>query len=1500
MPEKASFCGRCGRRRSIPGEVSQSASTRPGRGFSDPGILAISKQNPITPSPTSGHANQNPITLPPISEYPKQNPITPLPPSVYPNQNPITPLPPSVYPNQDSTILPTASGYTNQKQNNIPNLPLGARQNTPNEDSDHRILHPYNEGIDQTLAANYAPSQYNYSQQEDEEDEENFFVPFAPDLPLQAPDHTPHLQPTPEHAPHLQQAPGHASHLQPTAGHAPHLQQAPGHAPHIQPPGVVIRPQQAQQLTSLKHIQNPLRNATVRRYAQRPGFLTTFLAVIIIGASILGILLFGPKPTAHAATPTAQLLGFASPGGTLILHGEGFTPGDKVGVTVDIQLRAQGSDEPNSMDINGAFFHHTNTTPAVQTITRAVQDDGTLNIPIPVDSQWAVGSTHTVYLYYNNSSKVMRLAFTVSLHEAQPELIGCPNEAIAINLGSMVEGSNTHISKLLTLCTTGAGQVSWSAAGMPKWLQLTSKGQITAPNTGQVALNASANGLRPGSYSATITFSSTQSNARVTSNVILVVLKKGTKSGTPPQGTPPAANPATACISSTLPTLSFNAVAHQSSNLLQTVTISNCGDPGAWSGSTSMNNGNQWLALGSAGGTLNTGNLQDINILASSANLNAGKYTGQITFHMGSSSTVVIVIFIVSSPQTAPPCISSYQKTLTFTGFAGQDDPPEQQIKLVGCGASGHWSAVLNTDDETDWIDNITGRSIRSGETQIIKIGVSGAQLSGGTYRGKITIIMGSCIVRIYIIFKVQTSCIHVVTQQLSFQGTEEDEDTEQNHAVIHNCGAEGRWYASTVTDDGRDWLSVSPSSHHIDSDAYQSITVNASDAHLKHGIHTGIVYFAIGSSIDSLVVTFNITNGTGTPGIGDCLNVSHNHLDFTVEQGQGDPDPQTVYLENCGRDGSWNVAKSDSWLHVNPDSGSIHYGEIQPVQISPSSAHFSRGDHQGQIIFTSGKASQTVTITLTIQQSARACIDASPISLIFTGYSANVEKQNPGSQTIHISNCGDDGHLSASDHAARDDGSPWLSLSGGNRELGAGQGADFSVSVNSASLSVGTYTATLPFTIVTRTGATDRETVNVTLNVLAPTQTEPTGTKTKCHISPSSLTFNSTQNQGTPQEQTVTISNCSPGASWTETDDSGGVLQLNDAGTLDSNGNQTISLGPDVHPTPVGKFSYHVNFAISTGETLGVGVNWKSQAPSNPTCIQASVSSKSFKLEEGQKTDMGVDFTNCGGENGTITVDGSGSGWLTIRSASGGAIDGSSSYSPGTGTSIDANIDSSNMPVNTYQESITGTINTSAGSKAVTVNVEMLVQTPQQPPVDPTPIPSVEPSVTPSVTVSPSPTDTSTAIPSVTPSPTDTSTATPSVTPSPTDTPTAAPSVTPSPTNTSTAAPGVTPSPTDTSTAAPSVTPSPTDTSTAAPSVTPTDTPTAVPTNTPTATDTPTPVPPTPTPIPPTPVPPTPTLVPPAPTPIPPTPTPVPTDTPTPLPAPTDTSGGGGTPSGQ
>jgi hypothetical protein len=1452
-----------------------------------------------------------------------------------------------VFSNQDSTTPSAASEYPNQQQTSAPDIPSNAQQSSTHDDEDleHEILNTYSDedlehgiltiydngseqtlaaNIDQTLAVNYTSSQYNSLPKQEDEDKEKFFVPFAPGL-----------TPQPGGAP-LPQTPFNANPI--PMGNQPYITPHPTPPPHIPVPGAVIRPQQARllshQSTPMKHIKDSLHHPALRRYTQRPGCLPAVLAVIIIGASIISIILFLKPPAHPTGTPTAQLLGFASPGSTLILQGSNFTPGDTVTATIDTPLTAstQNGNVLNNMDTNAAFFHR-NSANSAASITRIIQGDRTLNIPIPVDSLWPVGSTHIVYLYYDNSNKVIKLPFTVRLHVAQPQLVGCINEATTINLGAIVEGSSQRLAKALMLCTTGAGQVSWNATGTPSWLQLTQQGQITAPNSAQIALSASAKGLRPGSYSAPITFSSAQSNAKVILNVILVVLKNGTRPAPPPKGSTPLPPPTIVCISSTLQTLTFNAIAHQSSDLFQAVTISNCGDTGSWAGSASTNNGKQWLTLGSTGGTLVSGGWQDIDVVASSANLDAGKYTGLITFHLGSYSVAVTIIFIVSSPKTNTICINTRQLTLYFTATAGQSDPPSQRIKLTNCGAGGHWSAILSTDDGTDWIDYIAGRTIKSGETQLLDIGVSAEELSGGRYSGKITIIMGSCIVRIHVILIVQASCIQVVTPQLSFKGFAYGDDVEQNSAVIHNCGADGRWYATAVTDDGIDWLSVSPSSYHIDANAYQSITIYASDTHLKKGMHTGKIYFAIGSSIDILRVIFSIKDTGTPPGKGeDCLQVSPYQLSFIVEQGQGDPDPQTVYLENCGKDGSWDTAitHSDSWIHVNPDSGWLDNGDIQAVQVAPSSAHLSPGEHQGQIVFTRGRISQPVTVTLTIKRSEEACIDAGTTSLTFTAYSADANKQAPGSQTIHLTNCGDDGRWSVPLHPATSNGHYWLNLNaGGNQELRAGQGTDVSVAVDSTSLGLGTYTATIPFTITTPARTTATKWINVTLTVLSPPQT---GTIEKnCQISPSALTFNSIQGQGTSQEQSVTLSHCSPGASWTEADDSGGVLQINDSGTLDSNGSQTISLGPDVHPTPIGKFNYHVNFIIGTGETLGVDVKWNSQAPANPTCIQASLTSKSFALKQGEKADMGVEFTNCGGEDGTITVDGPGNGWLTIRSASGSAIDGSANYSPGTGTSIDASIDSSNMPVDTYQGSIKGTINTNAGSKSVTVNVTLQVQAPQPPPVLPTPIPSVTPgdTVTPSITITPSPTRTTTVAPSVTPTPTakptDTPTPTPTAkptltptntaplapvtkptptpTPQPTPTPTAkptdtpTPTPTPQPTPTPTAKPTDTPTPTPTPTAKPTDTPTPTPTPTAKPTLTPTNTaplaPVTKPTPTPTPqpTPTPTPVPPTPTPTPqPTPTP-TPTVPPtPTPTPVPPTPTPestctVPADTGTPVP---------------
>ena len=74
------------------------------------------------------------------------------------------------------------------------------------------------------------------------------------------------------------------------------------------------------------------------------------------------------------------------------------------------------------------------------------------------------------------------------------------------------QGSNQSSSEKVTLCASGSGLLNWTASwdrNQTPWLQLDpSSGQIQAPGQGQVNISAKANGLKPGKYTATVTFSS--------------------------------------------------------------------------------------------------------------------------------------------------------------------------------------------------------------------------------------------------------------------------------------------------------------------------------------------------------------------------------------------------------------------------------------------------------------------------------------------------------------------------------------------------------------------------------------------------------------------------------------------------------------------------------------------------------------------------------------------------------------------------------------------------------------------------------------------------------------------------------------------------------------------------------------------------------------------------------------------------------------------------------
>lgn len=1218
-------------------------------------------------------------------------------------------------------------------------------------------------------------------------------------------------------------------------------------------------------------------------------------AVIIISGSAIAYL----APHTSTGTLTARIIGRPDPGRTIIVHGENFPAQQKVNITIDApQERTAAANTSMSMNIGSAFYRHDQARQAnnvIMTWSKEVQADGIFDIPVIVDPSWQPGSEHQFYVYTQDGQLVKTLPFSIprAFTAAPGNPAGCDTASGVVSVGAQTEDAKQPLSKAITLCANGAGSARAHVTSDQKWLQA---GQQAVALPSQFSINAITSGLAPGVHAGNLTFDN--GSGAVPVKVIVVVIKHQ-----------PAPQAKVDCVSATPQALSFTASSGQQAPLSQNIMVSNCGSSASWTGFASTDTGGQWLDIGQVGGTLAQGSLHYLTVTVSSLHLQAGTYSGRIRLAIGSSNMSVPVTLTVLAPKATVTCLDASTHDLTFTAAAGQSDPDPQTFSLINCGAGGHWSGSIATDDGDSWLHiKPDSYDLGQGSAQSVIVAVRGGQLDAGLYTGRLIFRLGNSTVRVNVTLNVRDSCVFVASGPLFFKSIEGQDETQTQSITIRslNCPTTGAWYATTDTG-SNNWLTITNSQHgEIPPGGSQDITVSVTSGQISHGTYTGTIVFATGNRITTIPVTFIVMQR----GVSNCLSVNTHKLQFTVMKGQGNPAPQTLTLGNCGATGAWSATTADPWLHLSASSGTWQTSnDVQDIQVAPDTTGLDVGkSYSSAITFTQGTSRQTVTVSVIVQQATFACIRLDSSSLSLTEDVRQAE--------IKISNCGDGGTWSIPSTTP----TSWLQISAGKGQLGAAESTKLSFTERTIPTKQGTYSVVVPVTLITSSGETDSAEIAVTLTIATAA-----GSKSNCTVEPTALTFAAKSSLDVPATQSVTFTNCGSNDSWQAGSDKangGAIYGTPSSGLLDGNGAVTIQVAlSSAALTANGSDTLH--FSTGRGVVVNVPVSWKVAAPAHASCIQADPTSlPPVIVTEQQRSSiakMTVNFINCGAEAGSIVV-GSSSNWISVNGLN--AIDGSRSYQPGDGPAVSVFINDVSMQQANYQGTIHATISTNNATAATQVPIIIEVRQHDPAPVVPppestvTPVPDVTPtgSVVTNGTNSPTAIDSPTVVtsPTITDSPTvsvsptvtvgATRTVTPTVTPTvsptvtakpvtPTSIPTLTPttvSVTPTPTCCST-----TPTPTTTAPITPTptvvrVTPTAvpiTPTPTVVP-ITPTPTPvritpTAVPV-TPTSVITPTAVPITPTP---TPVRITPTAVPITPTPVRITPTPVPiTPTPTPV----------------
>lgn len=698
-------------------------------------------------------------------------------------------------------------------------------------------------------------------------------------------------------------------------------------------------------------------HASRRRFGCFATIASIMVIAIVIATFLITSLLHGHGRLSPAVTLGSSVV----PGGNLSVHGSNFTAGGIIDITIDgqpVHLSGAASLSPRSsalnMSLTGAYQPSTGATET----TIAVQNDGTFDALIVLDSTWAVGSKHTLQVVEQSSNLTAQMLIIVPQAST---LVSCSQATTttSLTLGPVTEGQTQPVSAPFTLCAAGTGIVNWNASwntAQASWLQLPASGQIQAPLTKQIQISAVAGSLKAGTYTATVTFKSQDNTNDLTLNVTFDV----------------RAAQATECINTNINTLTFSAIKGQPDPATQSVTITNCGTDHPWTATPSTDNLTNWLTTSVPSGgdnTLKAQASQDVTTSVTSANLQPGSYTGQVTFKIGASTATVNITFTVQ-PARKSDCISATPQTLTFTAIQGQANPPAQKTTIGNCGSTSTWNATQSTANGVSWlnIDTSTG-SLNANATHDIAVSVTSTNLQQGTYTGQILFSLGASNVTVNVTLTIQVPqpkpCLAISSQNLTFTGTVGQSDPPAQTETLTNCGPTGTWTGTPSTKDGTSWLSIKPNGGNLAPEATQAVTVGTTIGKLSSGSYTGSIVFSNGTNSQTVNVAFTISP---PPTPSPAMQLNTNTLIYSA--GCSDPAAQTLTVSNTGGGTlTWKIGTpSQSWLTVTGGSSAT---PNQPVTLTftVSIKGLANGSTTATVDITpSNGPVQTVTVNLTVQ----------------------------------------------------------------------------------------------------------------------------------------------------------------------------------------------------------------------------------------------------------------------------------------------------------------------------------------------------------------------------------------------------------------------------------------------------------------------------------------------------------------------------------------------------
>jgi len=329
------------------------------------------------------------------------------------------------------------------------------------------------------------------------------------------------------------------------------------------------------------------------------------------------------------------------------------------------------------------------------------------------------------------------------------------------------------------------------------------------------------------------------------------------------------------------------------------------------------------------------------------------------------------VTFSIAAPGTT---LDLSPEFLNFSALEGAPNPPGQILWIVNlAGGALQWTAEARTSGGGGWL-TLSSTSGTTPATLTVNSASSG--LAPGVYSGTVVVRDKGGASKSVVITLLVSRVVPILQSSQAgflFQGVEGGLNVPAQTFQVLNLGqGTMNWQVRATTADGKNWLSVTPSSgtSQADSSSPPQVIVGVNPSQLKAGVYVGLLTFEAQGAPNSpqagIVLVNILPSGSDPLGL-----VQPAGLIFIGAAGGSSPAQQQLTLASTGGrqvqfTSAVQIAGGGNWLSVTPSSGSL--SASTPLYVQANTSGLAAGIYTGTITvaLSTGK-SQDVAVALVL-----------------------------------------------------------------------------------------------------------------------------------------------------------------------------------------------------------------------------------------------------------------------------------------------------------------------------------------------------------------------------------------------------------------------------------------------------------------------------------------------------------------------------------------------------